>query len=396
MYRVVLLTPPLPAAIATIAIEGPDAAGWISERLSLNTPIRQPGSVRYALWTISSGESKTAQQEQVVVCLRADGVVEVNTHGGRAVVRAIIADLVAAGAMEANSLQRDANRSRLTVAAEQALIEARTDRAAAILLDQFDGALTRECDQVRDAVRQGDLANASERTRRLLERSELGLHLAAPWRIVLAGPPNVGKSSLINAMIGVQRSIVHDQPGTTRDWVEAETSFGGWPVTITDTAGLRETAESIEQQGVVLTGEQIQVADWIVIVVDATQGWQEVHDAVVESCRLGRSRIVVVWNKVDDKRGGAPSLPVRKLANSLGEVVDLSELSLCSTSCVESPGIGELESFFASSLARSIPPAGAPVPFAHWIVEGLQAVLGALEAGDKVEASQQLDQLLGS
>ncbi len=396
MYHVVLLTPPIPAAIATIAVEGPDAAGWLSQRLSLATPIREAGRVHYALWSISAIDGRAEQQEQVVVCLRPDGVVEVNTHGGRAVVRAIINDLIAAGAQEASCLTFEKQRSRLTIAAEQVLIDARTDQAAAVLMDQAAGALERECAEIRTRIQQGDLSIASERLCCLLDRSDLGLHLASPWRIVLAGPPNVGKSSLINAMIGVQKSIVHDQPGTTRDWVEAETSLGGWPVTITDTAGLRDTDESIEHQGVVFTGEQIQTADWIVLVVDATEGWQGIHDAVVESCRLDVSRIVVAWNKVDDSDGLPARLPTRKLTSARGEVIDLSFISVCQTSCKAAPGISRLEHFFASNLARGLPPAGAPVPFTQSIVEALQAAFDALGASDSSEATRQLDLLISN
>ena len=73
-----------------------------------------------------------------------------------------------------------------------------------------------------------------------------------PWKVVLAGAPNVGKSSLINALLGYDRAIVHDTPGTTCDVVTASAAFGGWAVELADTAGLRATIDPLETHGVCL------------------------------------------------------------------------------------------------------------------------------------------------
>ena len=78
----------------------------------------------------------------------------------------------------------------------------------------------------------------------------LGRHLTRPWQVVIAGAPNVGKSSLANALAGYQRAVVSEIPGTTRDLVTTEIALEGWPVELIDTAGLREPGEDLESQGI--------------------------------------------------------------------------------------------------------------------------------------------------
>ena len=89
----------------------------------------------------------------------------------------------------------------------------------------------------------------------------LGLHLARPWQVVVAGPPNVGKSSLINALAGYPRAIVHWAPGTTRDAVTVETVLDGWPVELCDTAGLRTAGDAVERAGIELARRKMAQAE---------------------------------------------------------------------------------------------------------------------------------------
>jgi tRNA modification GTPase len=105
----------------------------------------------------------------------------------------------------------------------------------------------------------------------LLQFASLGLHLTQPWQVVVAGPPNVGKSSLINAIMGFERTVVWDQPGTTRDVVAVQTAIDGWPVQLSDTAGLRVSDDILESLGVQQAWERIRTCDLVVLVVDATR-----------------------------------------------------------------------------------------------------------------------------
>jgi small GTP-binding protein len=99
--------------------------------------------------------------------------------------------------------------------------------------------------------------------------------LLHPPRVAIVGAPNVGKSTLANQLFAQERSITADQPGTTRDWVEEIADVDGLAVRLTDTPGLRESADPIEQAAITASGGQIQSADLIVLVVDATQPLEE-------------------------------------------------------------------------------------------------------------------------
>ena len=110
-----------------------------------------------------------------------------------------------------------------------------------------------------------------EQLKGLLRFGDLGLHLTTPWRVVLTGPPNVGKSSLINALVGRERAIGSAQPGTTRDVVTAVTAVGGWPIELADTAGVRQVVDPLEREGVNRAKRSREHADLVVMVADATQ-----------------------------------------------------------------------------------------------------------------------------
>jgi tRNA modification GTPase len=105
-------------------------------------------------------------------------------------------------------------------------------------------------DLIDAAIAQGDRAAASDQIDRLLDRADVGQHLLRPWRVALAGRPNAGKSTLINALVGYTRAIVHHLPGTTRDVVTADAAFDGWPVELSDMAGLRSGGGTTETEGV--------------------------------------------------------------------------------------------------------------------------------------------------
>ena len=224
------------------------------------------------------------------MCRRGTDEVEIHCHGGRLAAGAIVGSLVAGGAREI-SWQEFAARHELgglEVEARQALSAARTERTAAILLDQWRGELRTSLGRAVAWLESGRTADAAAILSELERSARVGLHLADPWRVVLTGRPNVGKSSLINAILGFERCIVHAAPGTTRDVVTAQTALDGWPVELADTAGWRDSSDEIEAAGLQQARTQLRQADLIVLVFDVSAGWTGEDEALLDG--LARRR----------------------------------------------------------------------------------------------------------
>jgi tRNA modification GTPase len=277
---VVELTPPGRGAVAIVLVAGSDALRAVSACFAANSgrPLADAPINRIVV-----GRWDGAGGEELVVCRRSDEEIEVHCHGGMAAVRAVVDALVAQGCREIGwrewlrggrfSLGRDieTRQDSTTADAEIALADAVTLRTATILVDQLNGGLSRAIREVLTAIQALDWPQAARLADELWERRDVGLHLTSPWRVVFAGPPNVGKSSLMNALAGFERAIVSPTPGTTRDVVTLATAIDGWPVQLADTAGLRPTTDEIESAGVALAETALANADLAILVTDATQ-----------------------------------------------------------------------------------------------------------------------------
>ena len=205
---------------------------------------RPEGSLCFGRWLPGGGAAgDSVPGEDLVVVKRRSDLVEVHCHGGLAASTAVIASLVAAeSAREVfwTEWLRLAGGNPIEVEAHAALARAGGPRAAQILSRQLAGALDDAFTQLTAYEAAGDHATAEALRARLRRAARIGLRLDRPWRVVLAGPVNAGKSSLVNALAGHGRSLVSPEPGTTRDLVETRLVLGGWEVDLVDTAGLRD------------------------------------------------------------------------------------------------------------------------------------------------------------
>lgn len=353
--RAAVLTPQGRGAVATILIEGS------CRRLDETLPplFRAANGAALAdqpIGRICFGHWGTTVPEEVVVCRTGPETVEIHCHGGQAAIRRILNDLRTLGGV--NSPWSDLlaeKEGRLAAECHQCLAQASTARTADILLQQYTGVLK----EAIEAIAAGEWTpdgrqSAVEQLDRLLHWSNFGVHLTRPWRVVLAGRPNVGKSSLINALVGYSRSIVFDQPGTTRDVVTAETAFQGWPVQLADTAGIRDRADELELAGIERARRQLEGADCRILLVDTSQSPQDDDRQL-----LGEwPEAVVVAHKSDlpDAWGDACPETAMRVSSVTGE------------------GVQELADRIVARLVPDVPPAGTAIPVMPRQIECLARV----------------------
>jgi tRNA modification GTPase len=298
------------------------------------------------------GRSRYGRLEDEVVLVAVPEGFEIHCHGGPEVVRLLTERFTQQGAEVvpwAEAIDDEALRW---------LPYAPTLRTAGILLDQHHGAFDRTVERV--------LATLPDTTEleRLVRNVGVGRHLVAPWRVAIAGAPNAGKSSLLNAIAGFERTVVSPLPGTTRDLVRVPLALEGWPIEFVDTAGLREVGESLEAEGIALARQELEAADLIVWVVDAT----------VEHPLLPDRPALVVWNKSD-------AVSTQERARPVGELA---------ISAVTGAGLTELLAVLVAALVPEPPEAGAAVPFTVGQQHAVRAAWEAAQQGRWDRVRQEL------
>lgn len=315
---VAVATPPGRSGVAVIRLAGADAPR-IADRVFRFGPLpdvrpveppQEPvpdrtvvGMKGYtaALGYLLDPHEQTIIDQAVLLRFRAphsytgEEVVEISVHGGSEVTRSAVRALCLAGARPAQAGEFTRNaflNGKMDLAQAEAVIElidSETARAARAALLQLQGGLSEQIHAVLDALY--ELMSALEMSieypdhedsrldesylRRVLERAirqldqlkqsyRQGEILRAGLQVVLIGPPNVGKSSLLNRLSGQERSIVTHIPGTTRDTIELDMDLDGIPVHLTDTAGIRESSDPIEQMGIERTRKAMEAADLLI------------------------------------------------------------------------------------------------------------------------------------
>lgn len=348
------------AAIATGAGEGGigivrlsgDAALAVAERIF--RPRRGLPLGRRRSHTVTYGWVETAAGERVDEALAlvmrgphsytGEDVVELQCHGGQLAVRRVLEQALQAGARLAEPgefTRRAFLNGRMDLSQAEAvvdLIRAKTDRAMAAAVAHLSGSLREavgamrsrllemmahvEADidfpelelevQTREEIAAG-CAEALAAMERMLGGARAGRILREGLRVVLAGRPNVGKSSLLNRLVRENRAIVTAVPGTTRDVIAEWVELGGVPVQLSDTAGIRDTDDPVEQLGVERTRTALRQAHLVLVVVDCAAGLLPEDREWIAELPATASRIGVA-NKIDLN----PAFPLAELAEALG------------------------------------------------------------------------------
>jgi tRNA modification GTPase len=195
---------------------------------------------------------------------------EIHCHGGSAASEAVLRSLESCGAVrQAWSDWLTEQENLISREARVALPHAGGPKAARILCRQLAGDLEREVDRVGGLLAAGDRAAFEAGVDRLLRAARVGLRLIRPWRVVVTGAVNAGKSSLVNALAGYARSIVSPEPGTTRDLLETRLVLGGWEIDLVDAAGWRgegHLAGAVEREGIERAVNAAAAADLVLSV----------------------------------------------------------------------------------------------------------------------------------
>ncbi|MFP6767210.1 MAG: GTPase [Planctomycetaceae bacterium] len=366
--RAALLTPAGRGAIASLLVE--HAVNLIDQHHLFtainNQPLaRQPlNRICPGLWGHKDGRQST---EQIVACRTSETRIELHCHGGPAATRRILEDLAEMGIdrcewTELVGLAEEPSHSQLGVELDQALAATTTWQAAAVLLDQRSGLLVKTLGRLATvdwAARQ----QVADELAGLLEWTDLGLHLARPWSVVLAGPPNVGKSSLLNALLGYGRAIVWDQPGTTRDVVTGSTALDGWAIHLSDTAGLRTTRDQLEAAGVDHARQRLATAELVVLVMDRSSRLDDQTRALLAE----HPSALVVANKID-------------LDDAVDEFIPATALPV---SALTGEGVAELADAILERLLPRRPEPGTAIPISSRLVKHLQQAEEAIHENDE-------------
>ncbi|MDO4550944.1 MAG: 50S ribosome-binding GTPase [Planctomycetia bacterium] len=289
MNTYTFLTPPGQGAIGVIQVQGISASECVDQIfVSLRGILVSEVSCDRVLYG-------KILKEDVVVCRTGEDVVEIHSHGSPVAMRRIAQLLEVHGVKELSYekfLERHYTNKIQRIAAEM-LPHATTWRISSIIMDQYNGAL-------RDALLEIDMEQVPERRQNLKEKlfcwQHIAKHLLVPWKIIFAGPTNVGKSSLFNALLGFSRVLVDDRAGTTRDLVKENFTFDGWNFLLVDTAGWREgTEDEIEKGGMRRAEEEMADADLILMVHDARDFPHFVEGFTFPP----EKKCLHVWNKCD-------------------------------------------------------------------------------------------------
>lgn len=243
-----LLTAPGEGGIAVVALEGSGAEEALARLMPGCGAPPAEGKIARG-WLIEDG-----LRLDEALSWRAGGRIELGLHGGAAATAAVLRAFRRAGIRTGRALPAEGSAAADAAAL---LAHAATLPAAMFLAAAADGALEREmarCDPAR--------------LRALLGRAKAGAALAIPRTLAIAGPPNAGKSTLLNALCGRDRALVHEQAGTTRDPVEAIADFEGYPVRLIDTAGHAGATAGVDAEAEARAREVTAAADMVLWLED--------------------------------------------------------------------------------------------------------------------------------
>ena len=354
-----IATPIGEGAISVIRVSGEAAFQKVSSRFKGKQDLTKAKSHTVHFGLIVDNQKRTLDE---VICtvyrapksFTGENTIEISCHGGIHVTRRVLESILETGVYPAEPgefTQRAFLNGKIDLSQAEAiadLIQAQSDKARQTSLDQLEGVLSRQIHIVREQLVQSlgllelELDFSEENIElidrikvenlfkleileidQLLKTYKYGKVCREGVRVALVGIPNAGKSSLLNTLLKEDRAIVTNIPGTTRDFIEEKMTIAGVLFRMIDTAGLRETEESIEKEGVNRTWKVIQKADIIVFVHDCTKLMVQDEVKYIESIlkeNKNNQEIIIANNKVDLQN---KILPLQRISEKIS-VIDTS------------------------------------------------------------------------
>lgn len=342
---VAIATPAGRGGVGVIRISGPESLSIA--RSLLNNKKLQPRHAHFSSFYSTASQSVEAIDSGLVLyfpgphSFTGEDVLELQGHGGPVVLNLLLREIIRLGARQARPgefSERAFLNDKIDLAQAEAiadLIDSASEQAAKNAVRSLEGEFSRRVDALVDAlihlrmyveaaidfpeeevdflsdatVREG-LESLAENLQSLLDNARQGALLREGMTVAIAGKPNAGKSSLLNALAGRESAIVTDIAGTTRDVLRETILIDGMPVHVIDTAGLRESENQVEVEGIRRAWQVIEDADRILLVVDSTD--QHSADDLLSRLQAYRQKLTVIYNKAD-----LSGLPVGELEHSL-------------------------------------------------------------------------------
>ena len=327
-----IATPPGRGGVGVIRLSGPKSYA-IAEALTQ----KQLPKARFAGFRQFYEASGEVMDEGLVICFpnpnsfTGEDVVELQGHGGPVIQNALLARLLELGATAAKAGEfsmRAFENGKLDLVQAEAiadLIDATSQAAARSAVRSLQGAFStkvntvleklihlrlhveaaidfpeEEIDFLADGKILALLDDVASSVTAVQQSARQGQLLREGLQVVIAGKPNAGKSSLLNALAGIERAIVTDIAGTTRDVLHEKITLNGLPITLTDTAGLRETGDVVEKEGIRRAIKEIEQADLLLLVYDLSQGEDPLALAQEYFAdHLEPKRLMLIGNKAD-------------------------------------------------------------------------------------------------
>ncbi|MEG0319319.1 MAG: tRNA uridine-5-carboxymethylaminomethyl(34) synthesis GTPase MnmE [Niameybacter sp.] len=328
-------TAPGVGGIGIIRVSGMDAVQIVDEvfRSANKKSLQESPSHTIHYGHIVNKDDKVID-EVLVMLMKApktftrEDVVEINCHGGPVPLEAVLMEVIRKGARLADSgefTKRAFLNGRIDLAQVEAImdiIEAKTEVSLSQAINQLEGKLSKQIKDYQDTLIQiiarievsidypeydedeplandfvDDIKVLNEQLKKLLATADTGKMIREGVKTAIVGQPNVGKSSLLNALLEENKAIVTDIPGTTRDVVEAYLNIDGMPFLLLDTAGIRETDDVVEKIGVERSKESIEKADLILMLIDSSRALDTEELTIIEE--INNKNVIFILNKVD-------------------------------------------------------------------------------------------------